>query len=149
VRKPYTSVPVDSSEPETGGKNHSWVPMLNIKVLFNHQMTPFWIPAIVDSGSSHCLFKQEIAQYLHIDLSTAVRGDMAGIIPGVLEPVFYRKVRIIVEGNWTVDITAGFMKKLSTAAILGRNGFFDAFRVTFDHSTSPFSIDIDRILPVQ
>jgi len=39
----------------------------------------------------------------------------------------------------------GFSEELSVAGTLGRTGFFDAFRVTFDHSEHPPILEINRI----
>jgi hypothetical protein len=65
------------------------------------------------------------------------------------EPVFYHKLRLYVESNWVIDITAGFVKKLSVAGILGRNGFFDNFKVRFDHSSHPPIFELERIEKIQ
>ena len=74
---------------------------------------------------------------------------IGGLSHGMKEPVFYHKVRLYIEADWIIDVTAGFIKKLSVAAILGRNGFFDSFKVSFDHSYNPPVFDIDRIEKLQ
>jgi len=37
------------------------------------------------------------------------------------------------------------MKKLAVPAILGRNGIFDRFQVTFDNSKTPHEFEIEKI----
>jgi hypothetical protein len=54
-----------------------------------------------------------------------------------------------IEGNWLIEVMAGFSSAMSVRAILGRNGFFDQFYVTFDHSGSPPVLDITKIDRVQ
>jgi hypothetical protein len=99
----------------------------------------------VDSGSPYCLFKADVATYLHLDLKSGPEGSLGGIIGGPVEPIYFHQVNIVIENNWTISVWAGFMKKLSVAAILGRAGFFDRFFVTFDHSTSPPEVEINKI----
>ncbi len=70
---------------------------------------------------------------------------MGGLSHGMREPVFYHQVKLYVESDWVIDITAGFIKKLSVAGILGRNGFFDNFKVGFDQSLTPPIVEIERI----
>jgi hypothetical protein len=55
------------------------------------------------------------------------------------------KVSLYVEVDWKIEIVAGFSKKLNASGILGRTGFFDAFRITFDHSGHPPAFEIERI----
>jgi len=70
---------------------------------------------------------------------------MGGLSHGMKEPVFYHKIKLYIESDWIIDVTAGFIKKLSVAAILGRNGFFDNFKVQFDQSNTPPFMEIERI----
>jgi hypothetical protein len=107
-------------------------------------MTPL-IPAVVDSGSPHCLFRLDVANFLHIDLTNAPKTSMGGVISDVKDDLLFHRIRIQVENNWTFEVVAGFMKKLSVPAILGRTGFFDRFQVTFDHSVSSPELEINKI----
>jgi hypothetical protein len=122
----------------------NWIPMLKIRVAANHQQTPV-IPAIVDTGSPYCLFRTDVADFLHLDLNKAPTGSLGGVIAGARDPVKFHTVNLVIESNWTITVYAGFMKKLSVAAILGRGGFIDRFQVTFDHSKSPHEFEITKI----
>lgn len=50
---------------------------------------------------------------------------------GGSESVYLREVLLYIPGG-PVVITAGFKKGLPLAGLLGMNGFFEHFRVTFD-----------------
>jgi hypothetical protein len=143
MRKQYTGLPKTTEQPGIRD-SRNWTPMLNVRVLYNHQMTPT-LPAVVDSGSPFCLFRADVADYLHINLQGAPQSQLGGIIGGPKDVVFFRPVKLVIENNWTIDVYAGFMKKLGVAAILGRGGFFDRFYVSFDHSTSPPEFEIGKI----
>jgi len=144
MRKSYTGFPLDKPDPGMPGAVKIWVPMLWVRCSYQHQTTPS-LPAIVDSGSPYCLFRTEVANFLHIDLVKAPKGSIGGVISDVHDDLFFHRMRLQIENNWTIDIMAAFMKKLSVPAILGRTGFFDRFQVTFDHSTSPPEVEIDKI----
>jgi hypothetical protein len=91
----------------------------------------------------------DVGEYLGIDVKKGIEDTIGGLSQGMREPVYYHKVRLFVEADWIIDITAGFIKKLTVAGILGRNGFFDNFRVRFDHSQHPPIFEIERIDKVQ
>ena len=74
---------------------------------------------------------------------------MGGLSHGMREPVYYHEVKLYIESDWVIDITAGFIKRLSIAGILGRNGFFDNFKVKFDQSMTPSVLEIERIDKLQ
>jgi hypothetical protein len=59
---------------------------------------------------------------------------------------YLREVTLVVAddpGNATEVV---FVEDLPMAGLLGRLGFFDNFRVTFDHSTVPPSLTYERIV---
>ena len=148
MKKSYIRLPLDQPNPASKNETSTWLPLLRVRVGWNHKQTPR-IPAIVDSGSQCCLFRADVAEYLGIDLKQGVEGTMGGISHGMKESVFYHRVQLYVESDWVIDVTAGFIKRLSVAGILGRNGFFDNFRVLFDQSTTPPALDIERINQIQ
>jgi hypothetical protein len=119
--------------------------MLYVRLGFGHkQMTPRFL-AYVDSGSPYCIFRWDLATYLGIDLSNSFHDDVSGIIAGTSEKIYFHKVKLQVDGEWLIEITAGFVKKFNTAGILGRIGFFDNFKITFDHSGHPPAFEIERM----
>jgi hypothetical protein len=146
MRRQYTALPVEKPDPGLGGAKKVWTPMLKVRVSFNHQNTPT-MTAYVDSGSPYCMFNSAVANFLHIDLKKAQVSPLGlgGVVSGQREPLYFHKVGLTIESNWVIEVLAGFSKKLSVQAILGRSGFFDKFRITFDHSQFPPEFEIDKI----
>lgn len=147
MKKKYTRLPVDQPHPAFKGEVALWTPMLNVRVGREHKQTPRF-PAVVDSGSPYCLFKSSVAEFLGIEVSKGIESIIYGI-NGVAEPVFFHRVKIYIELDWIIEVTAGFCKKLAVAGILGRNGFFDNFVVRFDHSSAPPIVEVSRIEKIQ
>ena len=131
-------------DPGLAGDTTMWIPMLRVRCMFQHQMMPP-ILAVVDSGSPYCLFRTEIADFLHIDLKGAPIGSMGGVIGGPQDTTYFHRIKLQIENNWTFEVMGAFMKKLAVPAILGRKGFFDRFVVTFDQSVSPHEFEITKI----
>jgi hypothetical protein len=63
VKKNYTRVPVDQPNPIARHETAIWLPLLSIRVCWNHKQTPR-IPVVLDSGSQYCLFRADIAGFL-------------------------------------------------------------------------------------
>jgi len=78
VKKNYTRLPLDQTNPAFTRETTTWLPLLNVRVGFNHKQTPR-IPAIVDSGSQCCLFRAGLAEYLGIDVKKGIEGTMGGL----------------------------------------------------------------------
>lgn len=142
MRKQYTGLP--TGKPDPGLQSAiNWTPMLKVRVSANHQSSPT-MRAVVDSGSPYCLFRAEVADFLHLDLTKCPHRSLGGIIGGPTEEVYFHNVKIVIETDWTINVFAGFMRKLGTQAILGRVGFFDKFLVTFDHQIQPPEMEINK-----
>lgn len=148
MQKTYTCLLRDKPQPPFKREPAAWAPMLKVRVGWAHQKTPRF-DAIVDSGSPYCLFRYEVGNYLGIDISGGKEGTIGGISEGLQESVYFHKVQIWVEENWLIEVTAGFVKKLTFSGILGRNGFFDNFHVHFDHTAYPPIVEIEKIALIQ
>lgn len=57
----------------------------------------------------------------------------------------YSSVIVVQGADFSFQTRALFVENLSIGGLLGRRGFFDNFRVTFDHSTEPPSIYYEAI----
>ena len=143
MKRQYTGFPIQN--PKLKGEDKLWLPILNVRLGkgFNKK-TPLF-PAVVDSGSPYCLFRADLAQFLGIDLSAGTESQIGGIIAGPQEAIYFHQVKLYVENNWMIDITAGFIKKLSVTAILGRRDFFDNFKILFDQTVIPSTVEITKI----
>jgi len=100
--------------------------------------------AIVDSGSSVCLFHADFLKIFNMKLTDGIKGSLGGIGKAMGIPVYYHDIHILVGVDWKIGVRAGFSEDLSVAGILGRTGFFDAFHLTFDHSGHPPVLEMKR-----
>jgi hypothetical protein len=85
--------------------------------------------AIIDSGASRCLFHASIATYLGLAIKSGVMENCNGI--GGQQRTWVHDVALYIPGG-TVVIKAGFTETLPVAGLLGMNGFFEHFSITFD-----------------
>jgi len=77
-------------------------------------------------------------------MESGIERELGGVIGGVRSKTYYHTVKIKVVGNiWSV--TAGFCPTLSVAAILGRIGFFDNYRITFNPEYEPPGMEIEKV----
>lgn len=145
----YTGFPNEPRHPAFKNEPTNWMPIVTIRVGKPHDL---WTPrfgAVVDSGSPWCMFPTACADYLGIGVTEGIESIVGGILKGGTEPIYFHTVRIQVASNWCISVKAGFTRRLVVAGILGRNGFFDNFRVRFDHSVMPAQFEIEKIESVQ
>ena len=96
--------------------------------------------ALLDSGADMCLFNAEIGEVLGLEIEKGEREPFGGIEGGRLF-AFIHEVDIQVAGiDKTIKVEAGFVRGLNTSAILGQEGFFDAFRVSFERDRNVIEI---------
>jgi hypothetical protein len=145
LRVQYKPYPVDKPT-KAFPEKVQWWPIIPVR-LVDKRMTVKTKPfaAVVDSGSAPCLFHADILKTFNIKLESGIEGTLGGIGKGPAIPVFYHDIRILIGLDWVIEVKAGFSEQLSVAGILGRNGFFDSFKIIFDHSTHPPSIDISKL----
>jgi hypothetical protein len=65
-------------------------------------------------------------------------------VSGVPTKIYRHNVSLHVLGN-IFKIRAGFTDQLPLAGLLGRVGFFEHFKITFDPSSNPPGFDLERI----
>jgi hypothetical protein len=145
LRIPYRSYPVRRASKAFGQEIHWW-PVLPVRLANQIQtLTTKLFHAVVDSGSSACLFHADFLKPLGLNLKDGIEDSLGGVGRQVFIPVYYHDISIRVGVDWRIGVRAGFSEELSIAGLLGRLGFFDAFRVTFDHSVHPPTFEIDKI----
>ena len=145
----YTGVPAEPRHPAFKNEPTAWMPLLTLKLAKVHDL---WTPrfrAVVDSGSPWCIFPTALGDYLGINVSKGIESTIGGILKGGKEPIYFHKIKMLVENNWSINVMAGFTKRLAVTGILGRDGFFDNFLVRFDHSIKPPHLEIEKIPLVQ
>ena len=99
--------------------------------------------AIIDSGATRTLFHSDFLSHLGLDLAAGELEITQGI--GGSEHTYLHEITLYIPGG-PVRIKAGFKDRLPIAGLLGMNGFFEFFKVTFDPEAK--ICDIDRIYRV-
>src|ERR1035438_10061759 len=98
--------------------------------------------AIVDSGADHCVFPLSFAAVLGLSHLGQTPFNTAGV-GGTGVPMYYWDIQMNL-GPTTIDVLAGFTEGMNTLGmgLLGEFGFFDRFKVLFDHPAKLFHIEI-------
>lgn len=143
--KQYHRLPVSPPYPAFKGEAEEWYPMLFVRLSRKHAKGSLRFSAMLDTGSSFCLFRSDIGRSIGIDVSAGTRQTIGGVVPGASAEVYFHRVNLHVEANWIVEINAGFIEGFQWGALLGRRGFFDQFDVRFRHSVSPPTFEFEKI----
>jgi len=98
---------------------------------------------LIDSGASRCIFHANIGKAIGFDIEKGEPEDTFGI-SGKPSPIWIHRAGLYVAGS-IITVRAGFSYEIPLAAVLGRIGFFDNYKITFDSSVSPPGIEIERI----
>lgn len=98
--------------------------------------------ALVDSGADDCVFPRTSADDLGIDLSSALSEYRRGV--GGFAEVWIAPVTLHF-GPWLIEIKACFMPGLPVAGLLGRRGFFEHFKITFDPIGPEPGMEFERV----
>ncbi len=112
------------------GDGSPW-PLAPTLVLDANGVPSYRYDCLVDSGAACCVFRKSMADEMGVQL-TAVPGGSAGLgSTGV--PTWRGSVRIQVLPFPDYEIEAAFVEDddLVFDGILGQDGFFDRFTVTF------------------
>lgn len=96
---------------------------------------------LLDSGADWCMFGLDKLDALGIDKTNLNVDYSLSFASGY--PIYFTRVLMHVYevGSWEVD--AGFCEVFNNQpiALLGHIGFFDRFKVTFDHRNRIFTVD--------
>ena len=100
--------------------------------------------AIIDSGASKCIFHSDIGKAVGLNIEKGEEEATTGV-SGQPTMTYLHHVSLYVPGGHIIRIKAGFTAELPVAAILGRSGFFEHFKITFDPSSNPPGFELERI----
>lgn len=116
--------------------------MLNVSVALPLPNAPRTkrFEALIDSGAGRCMFHADIGRFLGLDIRAGQLERTLGI--GGSEESWIHRIRLYIPGG-AVDIHASFKENLPVAGLLGMNGFFEHFMVTFIQSA--LTCEIERI----
>ena len=143
MRIPYKVVPINPSAPGFLNEQFHWVPVLLVRLIVDHTPTVRF-EAVVDSGAASCLFHASLGRMAGLKVEKGVEDSIRGIISGTQSKVYYHGIKLAFADQF-LNVTAGFSDELSVAGILGRRGFFDNFAITFDPSSQPPGMEIQRM----
>jgi len=99
--------------------------------------------ALIDSGAAICMFHSSIGQAIGLNISKGEEDETTGV-SGKPTKIYLHNVSLYVPGH-IIKIRAGFTDELPIAGLLGRVGFFEHFKITFDPSNNPPGFDLERI----
>ncbi|MEK7102383.1 MAG: aspartyl protease family protein, partial [Patescibacteria group bacterium] len=80
-------------------------PVIPVTIVFNGQQVQHEV--LIDSGADDCIFSDEIATVLGIELTGGVQETVTGITGG-REPYYIHKVDLIVGGHYLYYVEVGF-----------------------------------------
>jgi hypothetical protein len=101
--------------------------------------------AIIDSGSFDCLFHGDIARAVGIkDITTGILKVSGGVVKAVKMNTYGHDIRLMVGAD-NFKIHGYFSDELPIACLLGRDGFFDKYVVTFDPSGPSPGVELTRV----
>jgi hypothetical protein len=125
MKFPYIKVP-------TTDPRKPWLSRSIIPVIISTQEKNVRVDALIDSGADCCLFNYELGKRLGLEVEKGQVRQLSGI-EGIQTITWFHKIILqIVGSNDKVLIEAGFTKSPGVFAILGQEGFFDAFRIKFE-----------------
>ena len=96
--------------------------------------------AIIDSGATRCMFHCDIGRFLALDIRSGEKEVTQGI--GGLTDTYLHDIALYIPGG-PVTIKAAFKEDLPIPALLGMNGFFEHFVITFNQSA--LMCEIERV----
>jgi len=106
-------------------------PVIPIKV--KHRGRSISYSVLVDSGADSCIFDEQVASALGIEVEKGTPALVGGIA-GQTATYFIHPVTIEV-GGWPYEIQAGFLPLVAGGfnyGVVGQRGFFERFVVKFD-----------------
>jgi hypothetical protein len=85
--------------------------------------------AVIDSGATRTLLHSDIAAHLGLNIKTGQLETTQGISGS--ESVYLHEIMLYLPGG-PIKAKVGFKENLPIAGLLGMNGFFEFFKVTFN-----------------
>ena len=89
------------------------------------------------------MFHSSIGRAIGLNISKGEEDETTGV-SGKPTQIYLHDVSLHVPGH-LIKIRAGFTDELPIAGLLGRVGFFEHFKITFDPSSNPPGFDLERI----
>ncbi len=88
------------------------------------------------------MFPENIATAIGISIESGKKTQRTGV--GGPQDVWIHPVLLYV-GEHALSINAAFAKTLPVGGLLGRAGFFEHFKITFDPTSDPPGLELERV----
>lgn len=135
MKFPYFKLP--TRDPKKKFLQLPWIPVL-INVSDNKKT----FLMLVDSGADYCIFDKDVAKFLGISVKDGELEKTTGI-GGSMDIYYFDNIWINVGGHQT-NTRAGFIDGQllngKIAGILGRQGFFEYFKVCIDEKNKEIEL---------
>jgi len=99
---------------------------------------------MIDTGASRCIFHSDIGRALGFAIEKSEIEETYGV-SGKLTKMYLHTISIHVMGG-IETVKAAFCHELPLAALLGRRGFLDRFKFTYDPSNHPPQFELTKII---
>jgi hypothetical protein len=144
-KKPELKFPYKNYPNPKSVSGQEWFPLLNVRIgnPGRHSPPTKRFEALLDSGASRCLFHSGFGASIGLDVRKGEIEETLGV-SGNATLTYLHPVSLYVMDS-IIKITAGFADELPFGGLLGRMGFFEHFRVTFDPASEPPGLDLERI----
>lgn len=115
----------------------SYYPIIPVKIIANGKEVN--TPAIVDSGASISIFSGSVARQIGINIESGEKRIFQGASAKMVG--YVHKVRMKIAGS-EIECKVAFSDELGTSFnLLGREGVFTKFIVTFSEKNLELSIE--------
>ena len=96
--------------------------------------------ALVDSGADLCLFHSDIGKLIGIDVESGSKLAFEGV-SGAVATAYLHRINLTVRGMSSISLDVGFTDSMAVGTgLLGQQGFFEQFRVSFELTVQVFEI---------
>jgi predicted aspartyl protease len=121
-----------------------WLSRPLIPVIIFGPKSNIEVLALIDSGADICLFNEQIGREIGLEIEKGKTEAFMGIEGGRLV-AYIHKIKLQVVGiEKIIEIEAGFVDSPAVNAILGQEGFFDAFKIKFEKDHNIIEITPSR-----
>jgi hypothetical protein len=126
----YRKFPAQPTEPFPRRTSVSR-PVIPIALINNQRRVRYL--TLIDSGADYCIFHAEIGEQIGLQIESGKRLSFSGS-SGQEQSAYFHEIKLEVGGH-EISCFAGFSRELQSLpyGILGQEGFFDNFKITFDY----------------
>lgn len=113
-------------------------PIIPVRLIYENNSIN--VAALIDSGADFCLFNAEIGRRLGIPIEQGRPLEFFGIAKLPIK-VYLHPIKLQVIGmDSPIEISIAFTQSEGVGAILGQEGFFNAYKIKFEKSHNVIEI---------